>query len=50
MNSLTESWKDKLRADPIPWLLEHDNPPVRYFTRIELLDLPQTDKEVLESK
>lgn len=50
MSSLPESWKDKLRANPISWLLEHENPSVRYFTMNELLDLPKTDRKVVEAK
>jgi hypothetical protein len=33
-------WKEGLRGDPIPWLLEPDNPPVRFFTLRDLLERP----------
>lgn len=47
---MSEIWKIKLRADPLPWLLEPDNPSVRYFTLTELLKLPESDADVLEAK
>jgi hypothetical protein len=43
-------WKSKLKADPTDWLLEEDNPSVRYFTLTELLDKPQTDEETQKAK
>jgi hypothetical protein len=44
------NWKSKLKADATDWLLEEDNPSVRYFTLTELLDKPQTDVETQEAK
>jgi len=35
-----------VRADPIPWLLEEDNPSVRFFTLREILHRPVEDPEV----
>jgi len=32
------NWKSTLKGDPIPWLLEPDNPSVRYWTLRDLLD------------
>jgi len=43
-------WRQQLRADPIPWLLEEDNPSVRYFTLRDLLDYPQDDAEVTAAR
>jgi hypothetical protein len=43
-------WKSVLKADPTDWLLEKDNPPVRYFTLIEIFDKPEDDPEVKEAK
>lgn len=43
-------WKSKLKADPTDWLLEQDNPSVRYFTLTELLDKSQTDEETHKAK
>lgn len=34
----------------LPWLLEKENPSVRYFTLRDLLGKPETDPEVRESK
>jgi len=39
-------WRAKLNADPLPWLLEPDNPSVRYFALRDFLDRPDTDPEV----
>lgn len=39
-------WTDKLRGNPIPWLLEDENPSVRYRTLRHLLDQPQDNPEV----
>jgi hypothetical protein len=39
-------WRAKLNADPLPWLLEPDNPSVRYFALRDLLDRPETDADV----
>jgi hypothetical protein len=43
-------WKSLVKADPINWLLEEDNPSVRYFTLTELLDKPVNDSEVKKAK
>ena len=43
-------WRNVLNDDPIPWLLEPDNPSVRYFTRRDLLDRPEDDTEVAAAK
>jgi hypothetical protein len=40
----------KLNADPLPWLLEPDNPSVRYFALRDLVDRPDTDTEGKPSK
>ncbi len=31
-------WKSKLKADQTAWLLEEDNPSVRYFALVDLLE------------
>ena len=41
-----KSWKSYLTADPTEWLLEKNNPSVRYFTLHDLLEKPWTDPEV----
>jgi len=43
-------WKSKLAADATDWLLEDDNPSVRYFTLTDLLDKPQTDEQTQKAK
>ena len=43
-------WQSKLRGDPIPWLLEEDNPPVRYFTLREVLGHPEDAPLVQETR
>ena len=40
------SWKDQLRNDSVPWLLETDNPGVRYLALRDLLDLTSDDKKL----
>ena len=44
------SWRSNLRADPLPWLLEGENPSVRYFALRDLLHRPADDPEVLASR
>lgn len=43
-------WRDRLKADSLPWLLEPDNPSVRYLALINLLDLAEDAAEVQEAK
>jgi hypothetical protein len=47
-----ETWKTKLNADPLPWLLEADdvNPGVRYFALRDLLDLPRDAPSLIEAQ
>jgi hypothetical protein len=45
-----ESWKSMLHADPTEWLLEKNNPSVQYFTLRDLLEKPETNKDVKEAK
>jgi hypothetical protein len=44
------SWKSVLNGDPTEWLLEKDNPSVRYFALIDILERLENDPEVIESK
>jgi hypothetical protein len=37
-------------ADPLPWLLEPDNPSARYLTLTSLLDLPADDPDVIAAR
>lgn len=43
-------WKSVLKADSVDWLLEKDNPSVRYFTLSQILDAPQNSSEVQAAK
>ena len=43
-------WRSALHEDPVDWLLEAENPSVRYFTLTELLDKPEGDSEVAAAK
>jgi hypothetical protein len=43
-------WNSVLKADPTDWLLETDNPSVRYFTLTDLLEKSETDTEVVTAK
>ena len=43
-------WRSALNEDPVDWLLEAENPSVRYFTLTELLDRPEDDSEVAAAK
>jgi hypothetical protein len=43
-------WLDGVNDDPIPWLLEPENPSVRYRTLTDLLDRPADDPDVREAK
>ena len=45
-----DKWKSMLKADPTDWLLEPDNPSVRYWTLTDLLDRPEDDPQVAEAK
>ena len=39
-------WRDRLRGEPVDWLLEPDSPAVRYLALRDLLDLPGDDPEL----
>lgn len=45
-----ENWKSVLNADPTDWLLEKDNPSVRYFALTNLLEMPEDSAEVRQTK
>jgi len=44
------SWLSAIKADPLPWLLEEENPAVRYFALVDLLGLPARDRRVVSAK
>ena len=39
-----------LNDDPLPWLLEAENPSVRYWALVDLLDQPADDDRVIEAR
>ncbi|MEL7565657.1 MAG: nitrogen fixation protein NifH [Dehalobacterium sp.] len=43
-------WKSVLKADPTDWLLEDENPSVRYFTLKDILDKTEDDPDVQQAK
>jgi hypothetical protein len=45
-----DKWRSYLKADPTEWLLEEDNPSVRYFTLTDILDKPEGTPEVSSAK
>jgi len=45
-----ENWQKQLNGDPLPWLLKPENPSVRYWTLVDILDRPINDPEVLETR
>lgn len=44
------SWKNQLRSDSTLWLLESDNPGVRYLATRDLLDLSPDDKRLKSAR
>ena len=45
-----QNWQKHLNGDPLPWLLDPENPSVRCRTLVELLDRPATDPDVQEAR
>jgi hypothetical protein len=43
-------WKEQLNGDSLSWLLEDDEPGVRYLTLRYLCDLPENDPELVSAK
>ena len=44
------NWKSILNGDPTEWLLEQDNPSVRYLTLTDILGVPDSDPHAREAK
>jgi hypothetical protein len=44
------SWKTQLRKDTLPWLLEPDNPGIRYLALRDLLDLSPEARELKSAR
>ncbi len=47
---MVNNWQEKLKADPTDWLLEEENPSVRYFTLKDILDQPEDDPVTQKAK
>lgn len=45
-----QNWHKQLNGDPLPWLLDPENPSVRYWTLTDILDRPADDPEVQEAR
>lgn len=50
MKAKMSDWKSYLKADPTEWLLEDDNPSVKYFTLKDILGKPEKDAVVTRAK
>ena len=44
------SWKTVLKADPLSWLLEQENPPVCYFSLVDILERDVRSAQVAAAK
>jgi hypothetical protein len=44
------AWENQLKGDPINWLLESENPGVRYLAIRDLLDKPADDSELIAGR
>jgi hypothetical protein len=43
---IMQNWQKHLNGDPLPWLLDPEDPSVRYWTLRDILDRPANDPEV----
>lgn len=43
---MIDTWQTLLRANPTGWLLEENNPSVRYFTLLQICGRPENDADV----
>jgi hypothetical protein len=44
------NWMSFLKSDPLPWLLEEDNPSVRYFALKDILGLSSRDRRLTAAR
>ena len=44
------NWKSYLKSETLDWLLERENPSLRYFTLTDLLDQDLNESKVKEAK
>ena len=47
---MVAGWPDFLIDDPTDWLLEEDNPSVRYHALRTLMELPEGDRQVVAAR
>ena len=47
---MTREWMSAMKSVPTNWLLETDNPPVRFFTMKDLLEYKSTDSELVQAR
>jgi hypothetical protein len=47
---MLKKWQDDLQGDPLPWLLEEENPSARYLTLRDLLDCSDYDSQASETR
>ncbi len=45
-----EAWRAALKADPLPWLLEREDPAVRHLALVRLCDEPKDAGEVRRAR
>jgi hypothetical protein len=45
-----KDWKSVIKSNPVDWLLEEDNPSVRYFTLKDILKKTQKNKDVVAAR
>jgi hypothetical protein len=43
-------WRNALKGNPLPWMLEPENPSIRYWTLVDILGLPADAPEVLQAQ
>ena len=46
---MKKKWQEKLRGNPLPWLLGSENPSVRYMLLRQIMELPDNDGKVKEA-
>ncbi len=47
---MCRDWRSNLKADPLDWLLEEENPSVRYFTLTQILGQKEKNPKVIQSR
>jgi hypothetical protein len=50
VKKISGNWKSLLKEDPTGWLLEVDNPSVRYFTLKDILERKENDPDVQDAR